>query len=732
MMRHKLEHNPIEYLLALLDSENGGAKKPDEQYLDVARNIRHFIDEIPGGFLIYRADGNEEILYANSALIRIFKCDTVKEFMSVTGGSFKTLVHPDDIDAVEASIGQQIAASEDDLDYVEYRIIDKFGSVRWVEDYGHFVHTKTSGDAFYVFITDATEKISRRMSEKAALLSANRRDKEKLQNIIEEYDKERKLIRQEHLRRLEVIEGLSINYDSILYAVLDPDTVLPYRYSHRLETQFDQKFQQRKFSAFLEEYAASHVHPDDKAYFLRELSVDNIRKKLRSSPTFYVNYRTGETDGTQYLQLRVVNVGSEDRISQIVLGCRNVDEEVIEEIKKKQLLADALEKARTADVAKNTFLSNMSHDMRTPLNAIFGYTALARRAAKDNEAAQSCLDKIDTAGKQILELVEKVLQLSYLETQNASIIEESTDLGELMNEVYAATKEQAKDKDIRVVSKVDTEHPCVVCDREKLKQLLLHLTNNAVKYTDSGKVVVSLEEKTGSDAELSTFIFTVKDTGIGISEAALTRIFEPFEREKNTTHSGVYGLGIGLTIVRHLAEAMGGTVRAESSQAKGSTFTVTLTFRIDSAAESRAAGDPKASLIDSLNGRKILIVEDNELNLEIESELLSGLGIEADSAPDGKAAVDKLLGARPNEYALVLMDIQMPIMDGRAAAREIRSFKDRSLASIPIVALSANAFESDRRESLEAGMDAHLPKPLDLELLIRTASDLLSARGRGK
>ena len=239
----------IEYMLTLLRVDDGTSVKDPEStqsadrihYKRAAGRVRAFIDEIPGGFLIYRADESEEIIYANKALLKIFNCTDINEFKTVTGGTFRGLVHPDDVDRVEAEIESQIARDTDAFDYVEYRIIRKDGIVRWVEDYGHFIRSEDAGDFFYVFITDATEKVTQRIIEKATLINDKKRDEQKLRNLIEEYDKERMLIRQEHLQRLEVIEGLSVNYDSILYADIDKNIVLPYRLSTRLERQFNKK-----------------------------------------------------------------------------------------------------------------------------------------------------------------------------------------------------------------------------------------------------------------------------------------------------------------------------------------------------------------------------------------------------------------------------------------------------------------------------------------------------------
>ena len=614
---------------------------------------------------------------------------------------------------------------------MEYRILRKDGGMRWVEDYGHFVHSDAVGDIFYVFITDATEKINRRNSEKAALISAKHEKEKKLLNLIETYDKERMLIRQEHLQRLEVIEGLSVNYDSILYADLDADRVLAYRLSMRLERQFDRKLQARDLGWFLDDYVNVWVHPDDRERVAELTSPDSIRKKLKNNATYYINYRCVYKGETQYIQLRIVNVGSKERVSQIVMGYRNVDVEVLQEMKQKQLLQEALENAKLADVAKNTFLSNMSHDMRTPLNAIFGFTALARKNLHDNKAVGKYLNKIETAGKQILDLIEKVLSYSYTESQDFRLNNSDCDIVEVVKGVNAYIIPQAAAKRITVTADTDAiKHKTAVVDAEKLGQILMHIASNAVKYTDDGgNVRITAREKAKPNSDFSTYTFEIADTGIGISEEFRRHIFDPFEREKNTTFSGEFGTGLGLTIAKHTAEMMGGDIEVKSEVGKGSVFTVTMLLKRRDVSPARSAKSADDAMPD-LRGKKVLLVEDSEINIEIETEMLQDIGLIVDCAENGQIAVDTVKASSPGEYSFILMDIQMPVMDGRTAASEIRKLDDPVLSDIPIIALSANAFESDKRMSMEVGMNAHLTKPIDVPLLVKTVKRTLKKHAK--
>ncbi|MDE6845812.1 MAG: response regulator [Lachnospiraceae bacterium] len=687
-----------------------------------------FMDEMPGGFLIYHADGNEEIIYANKALLHIFQCNTLAEFRYITGNSFRGVVHREDLKAVEQSIKEQITHSHCDLDYVEYRIVRKDGTVRWVEDYGHFIHSQTVGDIFYVFISDATEKRNHILSEKAALINEKNEKEQELQNLIEEYDKELKLINQEQLRRLEVIEGLSINYASILYVDLDTDKVLPYRMSTRNKNQFSSEFQAHMFSHYAKDYVTTWVHPEDRSLVARVTTPEYIREKLSNSKTYYVNYRILSNSQTQYLQLRIVNVSTDKHVSQIVLGYRNVDEEVLLAREQQQALEDALNNAKLANNAKNAFLSNMSHDMRTPLNAIFGYTMLAKQHIDTPETALDYLNKIESSGKMLLDLIEKVLEISLMESRDIQITESECNLCDILQDIHKVVQPQADDKNITLtINSTKLEHCDVYGDQDKLKQFLMYLTNNAIKYTKSGgKIDINATEIERLPNDCSVYRFTVEDTGIGIHKEFLDHIFEPFEREQNTTFSGVYGTGLGLTIAKNIVEMMGGTITAESAVGVGSTFTVILRLRTQS--NPLMASIDTDRILDQVMHQKILLVDDNEINLEIETEILHGLGFSIETATNGVIAVNMIKNAEPHEYALVLMDIQMPVMDGRCAAKAIRELEDPVLSRIPIIALSANAFEHDKRMSLKCGMDAHLTKPIDIPILLETMARIIQLR----
>ena len=383
----------------------------------------------------------------------------------------------------------------------------------------------------------------------------------------------------------------------------------------------------------------------------------------------------------------------------------------------RRLLAEAQARADAAVAAKNTFLSNMSHDMRTPLNAIFGFITLAKRNIHNPEEALENLEQVETSSRLLLEMIDEVLQISSL-SHAARPAEVPCDLPEALDEVFAFLEPQAQEKGIDFTVHWDARHRGVYANRDSFKQLALNLANNALTYTDpGGRVSLSLTEEDlpGWD---SIYRLVVEDTGIGISEEFLEQIFEPFIREKNSTLSGVHGIGLGLTIAKGLVEKMGGTIGVKSTVGKGSTFTATLRFRTQS---HRSVGPAVSSL-------RLLLVEDNEINREIATDLLENMGFLIDPAENGQEALEKVSRSAPGGYDLIIMDLQMPVMDGWEASAAIRALPDPALANIPIVALSANALDEDRRKSRESGIDVHLAKPMDVPVLLDTIEALTGRR----
>lgn len=728
-----IERNIIECLVNYFnnldrDSQNLSVNPnpmTEAQGMNLAVYLKKFIDEIPGGFFIYQADGEEKIIYANEAVLRIFNCDTMEEFRELTGNSFRGLVHPDDLEAVERSIWEQIANSQYDLDYVEYRIIPKGGGIRWIDDYGHFVHSESSGDIFYVFVGDATEKKERQLKERQMLISEKHKTEQQLQSQIKEYDEELQMIHREDLRHYEIIEGLSIDYESVFYVHLDTNQMKAYRIGEHFQKQFPTLHQICEFTGFDTDYIKEFVHPDDREIVAGVSNPEYIRNRLAENKSFHINYRILRNGKTIYKQLRMVRVGNEERISHVIMGYRNVDAEVIQEMKQKQMMAKALEEAKLANNAKNLFLSNMSHDIRTPMNAIVGFTSLAQ-TYKDEEKISECLDMISTASEQLMQILNDILEISRIESGKLWVEEETCNLLVLFEQMQADMLVHASEKNISLSLDMSSlKHPIVCADCQKLRQILSYLVDNAVKYTkEDGTITILVSEQENKGNGYVSYRFIVEDNGIGMSSEFQEHLFDAFEREKNTTLSGIHGTGLGLTITKNLVEMLGGKIEVDSVVGKGSRFIVTLPLRTErqTAAKQSDMDDihnqkQDKNSIDDSPSQRILIVDDNEINLEIENEVLKSAGFLVDVAMDGCYALEKVKQAEPGYYDLILMDIQMPIMDGYHATKAIRELDDKRKANIPIIAVSANTFEEDRKKAIESGMNVHLAKPIDVASL---------------
>ena len=398
--------------------------------------------------------------------------------------------------------------------------------------------------------------------------------------------------------------------------------------------------------------------------------------------------------------------------------------------------------------AETIFLNSISHDIRTPLNVIIGYTALASAHVNEAQEVKRYLSKIQTASKHLLLLVNDVLDMSHIESGTLKLEHAPVYFPDVLEDLKSIVQTDISAKQLEF--HVDTKnmvHKNVITDKLRLNQVLLNILENAVKYTrPGGKICFQIQELKGQEPGFAKYEFRVKDTGIGMSEEFIEHIFEPFSREQTSTVSGIEGTGLGMAIVKKIVDRMGGTIAVKSRQGEGTEVIVILKFKVSSqpvANEMRALSRPEQmetfsekekakqenskeeSSENPFKNKKILLVEDNELNWEIAVELLKEEGFILDTAEDGTIAVEKMRTAKPGQYDLILMDIQMPIMDGYEATRQIRKLKNPETANIPIIAMTANAFEEDRQKALEAGMNEHVSKPIDMERLLEVVKKVL-------
>ncbi len=386
----------------------------------------------------------------------------------------------------------------------------------------------------------------------------------------------------------------------------------------------------------------------------------------------------------------------------------------------------AVENAESANRAKSTFLFNMSHDIRTPMNAIIGYADLASRHLDDPAKLEKYMENIQVCGQNLLMLLNNVLDLARIENDKTEIEYSVSDVEKDFRNCIAMFQNQADSKGQTLTVTAQLQHPYVYADIPHLTEVCTNLVSNAVKYTGAcGTIRCDVTQKPGKKEGWCDTVITVADNGIGMSQEFQKHIFEPFERERTSTVSKVEGSGIGMGIVKKLVGLMGGTVEVESKIGVGSTFTVTIPCRIASQEETQAKRDTTSSDKKSLSGTKILLAEDNDLNAEIAVELLREEGCTVDRAKDGVECVDMLEKAANGTYQLILMDIQMPVMNGYDAAKKIRRMDDPPKADIPIIAMTANAFSEDKQAALDAGMNDHVSKPINRNILVPTIQKYL-------
>ena len=532
-----------------------------KKYLyEVLPMLKWVAEQVPGGFFVYSAKEPYEIFYVNSAVLDIYGCKNLDEFRELTGYTFQGMVHPDDFDAIQESIEEQIADPDNDhLDHVEYRITRKDGAVRWIDDYGHFANFPEHGDAFYVFISDITE---------------------------------RRLIQEEKLR---------------------------------MEME--------------------------------------------------------------------------------------------------------LERERQASEVKAAFLFNISHDILTPLNAIMGFTDLARRHLNEPELLRNYLAKVDESSRQMLTLVNDLLDMSKITYGKTQLRSEVCDLEEQVLVVVHAFKQRAAEKNVSLESVINLPREMVYTDDVNFRKILSALVDNAIKFTPPGGHVKlsAKKKKVSEDANYIRCEFVISDDGVGMNEDFMMRMYETFEREETSTKTGYISAGLGLAITKKLLDAMGGSIEAVSEKGKGTTFTVGMPFKIYHDDDNKTFIEEVKEIVSTGNHR-ILLVDDIELNRMLAETILEESGFSVETVSDGVEAVEVFIKHPPGYYDLVLMDIQMPIMNGYEATRAIRALDRPDAKVLPIIALSANSRDEDKRMSMESGMNYHIAKPFDVVQLIAAVNKYSAAR----
>jgi len=464
--------------------------------------------------------------------------------------------------------------------------------------------------------------------------------------------------------------------------------------------------------------AGTLLTEEQKENFIHTFSRESLLSEFEKGHTTFTQLiQQIQGDVFEWMETKVILVKGEEGDIYAIAMTRNVEEEV----RKNRELEAAKEQADAANKAKTDFLFNMSHDIRTPMNAIMGFTKLLEKSLDDKEKSSEYIGKIQSSNNYLLSLINNVLEMSRIDSGRLQIEEHLWNVNELVKSVHPIFEMEMKSKNLYLDQSIDIEHEYVYCDETKLREIFLNIVSNAVKYTDVGGITIRISEIPCDRPGYALYKTVVTDTGIGMNKDFVPQIFDEFSRERTSTESKVEGTGLGMSITQKLVKLMGGTILVESESGKGSTFTVILPNRIASEEDIKRNNKENTDYSAKMySGKRLLIAEDNELNAEIAIELLKEVGFEVDHALDGVECVEMLENKPSDYYEAVLMDIQMPNMDGYEATRRIREFKDPSKAGITIIAMTANAFEEDRKNAFEAGMNEHIAKPIDIQKLLKT------------
>ena len=390
-------------------------------------------------------------------------------------------------------------------------------------------------------------------------------------------------------------------------------------------------------------------------------------------------------------------------------------------------LEKSAEQAKNANEAKTRFLFNMSHDIRTPMNAIVGFSGLLEKNLQNERKAKEYLEKIQSSSNLLLRIINQVLEMARIESGTAVLQLKAEDMDALFHRVNIVFEEDVRKKNLQYHAVLDVRHHYVVCDQTKLQEIMMNIISNAIKYTPEGhSIYVEVHEAVSENPSKIRYIFSCEDTGIGMSEEYLPHIYEEFSREHSTTENKVPGTGLGLPIIKSMIELMGGSIQVESRQGIGTKFTIDLSFDIALKEEVYGSEDTvESSAIHTIKGKRILLVEDNELNAEIAKTVLEDVGALITRAENGQQALELFKEKPAGTFDVILMDLMMPVMDGYTATRKIRELERSDAKTVPIIAMTANAFQEDAEKCIAVGMNAHLAKPLDIEKMMITICHLV-------
>ena len=475
------------------------------------------------------------------------------------------------------------------------------------------------------------------------------------------------------------------------------------------------------------EFCEKLVKPEWREEMLAFTNLDWVREQLKTQSIIKHEFECSAC-GWVIASFVAGKRGDDGYCTEVVWTTVDVNEQKKKELSQLNALEDAKRAAVEANRAKSSFLLNMSHDIRTPMNAIIGFTGLLEKHQEEPERRQDYLNKLKESSALLLGLINNVLEMSRIEKGHLDLDVQACGVEQMYDMFCSVFLDMMIQKGITFCHSMDVEHEFLFCDPIKVRDVVLNLLSNAYKYTPSGgKVELYIREVPCEEEGFAIIETVVKDNGLGMSAEFIPHMFEEFSREHNTTDVKVEGTGLGMPIVKNLLDLMGGTIEVESELGKGTTFKVYIKHRIAKKSDVINVDMPDVSDVD-FRGRRILLAEDNDLNAEITMEVLKDIDFVVERAEDGQICVEMIDVAPAGYYDLILMDIQMPRMNGYEATRIIRQMKDKEKANITILAMTANAFEEDKREAIESGMNAHLSKPIEVEKLIKTLKRSLNSR----
>ena len=662
---------------------------------DTLSVIEEIGGHMPGGLFIYKAGGDEELIYVNRAVLRIFGCADLEEFKDLTGFTFKGMVHPDDYESIAGSITDQIKESDDRTDYTEYRIIRRDGQERWVDDYGHYAETDLYGGVYVVFISDITDTHK---------TMKGREIKMTLQNQLMEQERHRKELDS-------MITAMASDYRSVYHVDIDTDEAVCYRSDPGDPLQTPEGVHFPYLERF-REYCRLYVDEEFREGFLQFIDPQNVRDMLATENIIAYRYLARRNGEEYYEMLRMAGVRHpKDRDDHIVhavgVGFTVIDTEMRETMARNHALSDALAAAEYANKAKTAFLSHMSHEIRTPMNAIIGLNniALADETISDN--TREYLEKIGASAHHLLGIINDILDMSRIESGRMVIKNEEFSFAKALEQVNTIIGGQCRDKnleyDCRIIGHIDNYY---IGDDMKLRQVMINILGNAVKFTpEGGRVTFTVEETARFDGK-STLRFVISDTGIGMSPDYLPKLFDPFSQEDSSSTSKYGSTGLGMPITKSIVELMNGNIAVESEKGKGTTFTVSVTL-----ADADHKDDFEHEGMPQPHELSVLVIDDDPIACDHAEIVLGQVGITCEKALSGLDGIEmvKLRHARREPYNLILVDWKMPDLDGLETTRQIRSAVG---SETPIIILTSYNWEDIVDEARIAGVDTIVSKPL--------------------